>query len=613
MGLMTLDAIRVRDIDPSDVDKALAASLDAAIATVARALAPVAERVTVVDALAGLWQPTTQSIAATRFPASRIAFSTVGYAALADGGGATFARVAAAPAHPGYVVSADGAIWEIVDSVVTPDMFGPRDAIQSWTAAAATGRPIRATGAAYDVTAATAADTIALMDILSRLTIEGAGVTLRLAAGVTNIPATTNISVVNGFKLKVYGAPTVALTGASLVSIVSTGSTAHDVTFSFSNASQVAVGDYIAIKKTSGVNSRVLDGAWRVTAVNGGYVTVRNTAKSVDINPVDEPTTLTGGTFFRFSTVLNYTSTAWIVRTPMGANSEARGLFDQMILVGPGRAVGAYYGMLIEYGCTLTTMGSFAVTSFSRYGYYLIYGAALNAYGSIATDCGQSGVYTLDNSTCQFVNAISNGNADYGFVMSVGSVGAGTGSTACGNSVGLFLSGTSHCTAWNGHYHFNTTYGVSADLNSTASIVGVSARYNGLHGARAASAAVIDATGASSIRDSGVVDVIQSDGSSRVMTTAGTFGTQARASGFVSVALTFGSVAAGATVTLDVAAPGALSIGTTAALSYNGADTALDLSARVAAPDVIRITAVNRGASSVVLGTRTYTVSWTSL
>ena len=568
-----------------------------------------------LDALgdrASLWLPTTQSIATGAIPASRSTLVTTGYEAIGDGGGATFARILAPPAHPGYVVSADGAIWENVTSTVTPDMFGPRSAVQSWVAAAATGRPVLATGAAYDVTATTLDDNIALMGVLSRLTIEGEGVTLRLAAGVTNMPGTTTIAVVNGRKLKVLGADTVSLTSPSLVSIVSIAARQHDVTFSFANASILSVGDYIGICATTGTLSKILEGAWKVTVIAGSNVTVRNTARVSDINAAAEPTTLTAGTFFKFATVLKYSGGGWVVKADMGADSAQTSFFDQMILVGPGRSVGSHYGVLIEYGCTLSTKTKFAVTEFSRYCYYLIYGAVLNAYGSIASNCGQSGFYALDGGVLQAVNGISAGNEDHGFVASVESVMAATGCAACGNNIGILLSGTSQGTFSNAYADYNASFGLSGETNCGGNNLGLRARRNGLYGVRAESGTILDVTGASDIRNNGVADIAEVDGTARIVTASGTFGTAVRASGIVTMAYTFGSIPAASAVTLDVAAPGALASGTVASVSFNGADTDLEVSARVSAADVVRVTARNRSTGSIVLGARTYTIAWRS-
>jgi hypothetical protein len=57
--------------------------------------------------------PTTASIATTTIPAQVSRVTTLGYAAVGDGGGATFKIVGSVPGHPGYRTSANGKICEI--------------------------------------------------------------------------------------------------------------------------------------------------------------------------------------------------------------------------------------------------------------------------------------------------------------------------------------------------------------------------------------------------------------------------------------------------------------------------------------------------------------------
>lgn len=49
-----------------------------------------------------------------------------GYYAAGDGGGALYRRVNTAPSHPGKLQSADGAWWELAQTIVNPFMFGAR-------------------------------------------------------------------------------------------------------------------------------------------------------------------------------------------------------------------------------------------------------------------------------------------------------------------------------------------------------------------------------------------------------------------------------------------------------------------------------------------------------
>lgn len=80
-----------------------------------------------VEGLIERFGPTLESRAKAElanFPAPLMAFSTLGYAAGGDGGGATYKRVGSQPSHAGKVQSADGAWWELSVSEVDVRQFG---------------------------------------------------------------------------------------------------------------------------------------------------------------------------------------------------------------------------------------------------------------------------------------------------------------------------------------------------------------------------------------------------------------------------------------------------------------------------------------------------------
>lgn len=66
------------------------------------------------------------SVLSFNIPASVSHIRTAGYSAPGDGGGALYKRVVTEPAHAGKVQSADGAWWELAESVVRPEMFGAK-------------------------------------------------------------------------------------------------------------------------------------------------------------------------------------------------------------------------------------------------------------------------------------------------------------------------------------------------------------------------------------------------------------------------------------------------------------------------------------------------------
>lgn len=80
-----------------------------------------------IEGLIERFGPTLESrakAALANFPAPLMAFSTLGYAAGGDGGGATYKRVGSQPSHAGKVQSADGAWWELSVSEVDVRQFG---------------------------------------------------------------------------------------------------------------------------------------------------------------------------------------------------------------------------------------------------------------------------------------------------------------------------------------------------------------------------------------------------------------------------------------------------------------------------------------------------------
>lgn len=73
----------------------------------------------------GIYDYDTVAIAtAATIPAVQNAIRTGGYAAVGDGGGALYARIASQPTHNGKFQSADGAWWELSEVVPNEVMFG---------------------------------------------------------------------------------------------------------------------------------------------------------------------------------------------------------------------------------------------------------------------------------------------------------------------------------------------------------------------------------------------------------------------------------------------------------------------------------------------------------
>jgi hypothetical protein len=129
--------------------------------------------------------------------------------------------------------------------------------------------------------------------------------TINLPSGVFSLTAPLMVPQLGGNAIVLNGvAPTsYSISGAGSV----TGSAGNwSVPINLSNASGINVGDYVGIDgDITGTGSWYwIAGCWKVTAVSGNTVTVKNTARFSSV-----PTfTLTGGTLWKFNTVLKQTT-----------------------------------------------------------------------------------------------------------------------------------------------------------------------------------------------------------------------------------------------------------------------------------------------------------------
>jgi hypothetical protein len=87
------------------------------------------EQIQVIDADGTVVDPSGVQLlnidaATTKIATTYRLIRTQGYRAVGDGGAATYKRVVSEPTHPGKMQDADGAWWELCESVVNPIMFG---------------------------------------------------------------------------------------------------------------------------------------------------------------------------------------------------------------------------------------------------------------------------------------------------------------------------------------------------------------------------------------------------------------------------------------------------------------------------------------------------------
>ena len=64
------------------------------------------------------------ALEAANVPAAVVGLRLLGHSVAGDGGGALYKRVPSEPSHPGKIQSADGAWWEIAETLVNARQFG---------------------------------------------------------------------------------------------------------------------------------------------------------------------------------------------------------------------------------------------------------------------------------------------------------------------------------------------------------------------------------------------------------------------------------------------------------------------------------------------------------
>jgi hypothetical protein len=133
----------------------------------------------------------------------------------------------------------------------------------------------------------------------------GTTLTINLPSGVFNLTAPLTLPQLGGNTIVLNGvAPTYYPISSS--GSVSGSAGNWSVPITLSNATGINVGDYVGIDgNVNGTGSWYwVAGCWKVTAVSGNTVTVKNTARFSSV-----PTfTLTSGNFYKFNTVLKQTT-----------------------------------------------------------------------------------------------------------------------------------------------------------------------------------------------------------------------------------------------------------------------------------------------------------------
>jgi hypothetical protein len=234
--------------------------------------------------------------------------------------------------------------------------------------------------------------------------------TINLPSGVFNLTATLTLPQLGGNAIVINGvAPTsYTITGNGAAS----GSAGNwSVPITLSNASGINVGDYVGIDgDVAGTGSWYwIAGCWKVTAVSGNTVTVKNTARFSSV-----PTfTLTGGTLWKFNTVLKQTTSG-----AMGVsldNLHEFSLNNVAIVTDNGNGWG-----LAIYNCSKFNINKVGITNFGG-GMGLVFGTSKVHLDRFLMICGSTTSYGCQswwgNSHIEGCGNyfITNGNYSVGF------------------------------------------------------------------------------------------------------------------------------------------------------------------------------------------------------
>jgi hypothetical protein len=263
--------------------------------------------------------------------------------------------------------------------------------------------------------------------------------TINLPSGVFSLTATLYLPQLGGNSIVLNG---VAPTSYSISSAGSvTGSAGNwSVPINLSNASGISVGDYVGIDgDVAGTGSWYwIAGCWKVTAVAGNTVTVKNTARFSAV-----PTfTLTGGTLWKFNTVLKQTTSS---ATGVSLyNLHEVSLNNVAIVTDNGNGIG-----LQIYNCLKVNISKVGITNFGNI-LEMVNGTSKIQLTGFLMCCGSTNDFCFKNwlgnvflyGGDNFL--ITNGNYSSGFFIS------GSGATnvkfiSCSNGQFGFWSWNSRC------------------------------------------------------------------------------------------------------------------------------------------------------------------------
>tara|TARA_R110000737_G_scaffold216766_1_gene233184 strand:- start:1179 stop:3281 length:2103 start_codon:yes stop_codon:yes gene_type:complete len=306
----------------------------------------------------------------------------------------------------------------------------------------------------------------ALTGIANWMIASDALVTIQIAAGVFTC-SSISFDHPYGSRVIVQGASLSAVTAPNGISVTSNGARDHDVVWT-SIGHGLTTSDYVVIKDipTAGSNE-VFEGIFKVTAVGTtDTFTVKNTAKNTSISFTGSIGT--GVSIQKYGTVLSFPSLgSGNGITVYGYGPE----WENLAFVGDGS--GDSVGMMLWYGA-YTRVQAGAFYNWSSHGLYGIYAGTADAQFVVCSNCGEHGIYALNNSTFQFVSAITTGNGGSGVINAGSHVAGSSLLTAGNNSNGYFGGDGSVGVVQNIVSVQNGLYGVNLEETSHVDVKGAS-------------------------------------------------------------------------------------------------------------------------------------------
>jgi len=288
-------------------------------------------------------------------------------------------------------------------------------------------------------------------------------VTISVAAGTHLHTSQISITHSCGSQIQIIGADPITTTITS-VGTVTGAAGAWSVPINVTNATGMAVGDYVIIRNTAGTDDHYAHrGIWEITAINVNTVTVKNTHQS----GIFPSATLSGGDFICLKTVLKFNNCNGIVSCHANL-----GLLDKVAVVGNGTS--GYSGVVVGSSTTIPSNASIVcgssmgVNGFGSRGFYALYSSSIEAPSSTASGNGSYGFCAEYSSSISTYSSTASGNGSYGFCDLYSSSIRADASTASGNgSYGFCADYSSSIRAYSSTASGNGSYGFCALYSSS--------------------------------------------------------------------------------------------------------------------------------------------------